>query len=249
MQWTFNPLVAIGIFLAFMFFGYAFGLFEGRGQGYKKRQKEESEEKKHQPVQEALPPASPPVPSDEIPILGVSMEPDGDLLLRLDGEEVDTSALSGEERKRLIGILTQMRPWLEGGQSPRTAAKPTVPPRPAAQPPRPQPAPVPEGRPAQAPTPSVAPKSPSPSSAKNEEEKPAGPRSIVQQIDEVLQTRLEGSPLDDKGIRLQESLEGGVVVWVGIQKYPTIEDVPDEQIKAAIRGAIAEWENKSTPGF
>ena len=37
-------LTLIGIALATMFFGYFFGLFEGRGQGYKKRKKEEGEE-------------------------------------------------------------------------------------------------------------------------------------------------------------------------------------------------------------
>jgi len=42
----FNLFIVIGIGLAAMFFGYFFGLFEGRGQGYKKRKKEEPEEKK-----------------------------------------------------------------------------------------------------------------------------------------------------------------------------------------------------------
>lgn len=51
------------------------------------------------------------------------------------------------------------------------------------------------------------------------------------------------------GIRLQESLQGGVQVYVGLQKYATIDDVPDEQIKSEIRAAIAEWEQKYTPGL
>ncbi len=42
----FNLFIVIGIGLAAMFFGYGFGLFEGRSQGYKKRKKEEPEEKK-----------------------------------------------------------------------------------------------------------------------------------------------------------------------------------------------------------
>jgi len=38
--------LAIGaIALVAMFFGYGFGLFEGRSQGYKKRKKEEATEK------------------------------------------------------------------------------------------------------------------------------------------------------------------------------------------------------------
>jgi hypothetical protein len=53
----------------------------------------------------------------------------------------------------------------------------------------------------------------------------------------------------EKGIRLQESPEGGVIVWVGMSKFQGVEDVPDEQIKAAIRAAISVWESKFTPGL
>ena len=53
----------------------------------------------------------------------------------------------------------------------------------------------------------------------------------------------------EKGIRLQESPEGGVLVWVGFNKYEGVENVPDDQIKAVIRAAITEWENKYTPGL
>jgi hypothetical protein len=60
---------------------------------------------------------------------------------------------------------------------------------------------------------------------------------------------MAGTPLMEKGIRLQESPEGGVIVWVGMNKFQGVEDVPDEQIKAAIRTAIAAWESKFTPGL
>ena len=73
--------------------------------------------------------------------------------------------------------------------------------------------------------------------------------SIVQQIDTVLQEHLATSPLAGRGIRLQESIQGGVEVYVGLQKFETVDDVPDAEIKAAIRSAIAEWEKKYTPGM
>lgn len=76
---------------------------------------------------------------------------------------------------------------------------------------------------------------------------PAG--SIVTQIDSVLQSRLAGTSLEDRGIFLAQSPEGGVMVYVGLTKYMGIEDVPDPEVKAAIRAAIAEWENKYTPGL
>jgi hypothetical protein len=233
-QWTLNPLVAIGIVIAVMFFGYFFGLFEGRGQGYKKRQKEEAEDKKLRPASEPLPPASPPAPSDEIPILDVSMAADGGLRLKMDGQRTDTDTLEPEQRKRLIAILTQMRPWLE-------APKPSQPPA------RPRPAPVSTPSLSSKPTPAPKPAAPPPE-ADSDAPAPA-PQSIVAQIDSVLQARLAGTPLAEKGIRLQESLEGGVLVWVGISKYEGIEEVPDEQIKTTIRAAIAEWEDKYTPGL
>ena len=55
-EWSLNPLVAIGIALGVMFFGYFFGLAEGNNKGYKKRQKEEGEERKLTPPVDPLPP-------------------------------------------------------------------------------------------------------------------------------------------------------------------------------------------------
>jgi hypothetical protein len=71
----------------------------------------------------------------------------------------------------------------------------------------------------------------------------------VAQIDSILQAQLAGTPLGERGIRLQESPEGGVIVWVGLNKYQGVDDVPDDQIKAAIRAAINTWEAKYTPGI
>lgn len=72
--------------------------------------------------------------------------------------------------------------------------------------------------------------------------------SIVSQIDSVLQTRLVGTPLEERGIFLTESPEGGVAVYVGLTRYHGIDEVPDPEIKAAIRAAIKEWEDSYTPG-
>jgi hypothetical protein len=71
----------------------------------------------------------------------------------------------------------------------------------------------------------------------------------VEQVDAILQAQMVGTPLFEKGIRLQESPEGGVLVWVGINKFEGVDGVPDDDIKAAIRAAIAVWENKYTPGL
>jgi hypothetical protein len=233
-------LTLIGIALATMFFGYFFGLFEGRGQGYKKRKKEEGEEFKS-----TLPAMQVPAPvvKDDPGILRLKEE-NFRMVLDLDGQRVNTDTLTSTQRKRLIGVLTLMRPWLEGPTSPG----PIQAPAPGMQEKveqaiQPEPAPVtrtslskgPAGKPAGA-------------GAIPDEEKPAPVLTIVGQIDTILQQRLAGSPLESKGIRLQESPEGGVWVWVGVKKFETVEDVPEAEIKAAIRLAIKEWEDKFTPG-
>lgn len=241
-QWSFAPLVAIAIFLGFMFFGYFFGLAEGNAKGYKKRQKEEAEEKKQKPAEP--PPVSSPLPADEAPLLDVSMTTGGELHLKLDGQSADTSALGVEQRKRLIAILTQMRPWLE---APKPTSQPSTA-QPRTTPPPSTPQPAPSTIPSPTPQPTAAPHPPAPTPG-DDDEKPTGPQSIVAQIDSILQARLAGTPLAGQGIRLQESLEGSVIVWVGVDKYEGVEDVPDEQIKTVLHAAIAEWENKFTPGI
>lgn len=237
LEWLQNPYVAIAVAVGAMFFGYFFGLFEGRGQGYKRRQAEEAENEALEPPVEPMPPASPSLPPDETSLMDVRKDKAGQLHLQLEGQRLEAATLNPEQRKRIIAVLTQIRPWLE---APASAPKPAQPQ--AVQPASARPAPLPEARPGQ-------PSKPAPPPAKEEDEAASAPTSIVAQIDSILQTQLVGTSIMDKGIRLLESPEGGVVVWVGMSKFEAIDDVPDEQIKAAIRRAIATWENKYTPGL
>jgi hypothetical protein len=239
LEWLQNPVIAIVLAIGAMFFGYFFGLMEGRGQGEKKRRTEESEKKETEPASEPLPPASPPAPPDEVPVLDVSMDNAGQLRLKLDGERIEAATLIPEQRKRMIAVLTQLRPLLET-------------PTPAPPPARPQPASSPKEASPSGTMPVSTPSSSlglAPLPAKANDEPVTAPQSIVEQIDSILQAQMVGTPLIEKGIRLQESPEGGVIVWVGINKYEGVAEVPDEQIQAAIRAAIAVWENKFTPGL
>jgi FtsZ-interacting cell division protein ZipA len=70
------------------------------------------------------------------------------------------------------------------------------------------------------------------------------PKSIVSQVDEILQERLAGTTLGDRGVFLQETPSGGMVVQVGMDKYEGVESVPDEEIRQAIRDAVSVWENQ-----
>lgn len=67
--------------------------------------------------------------------------------------------------------------------------------------------------------------------------------SIVAQIDEILQAKLEGIHLDDQGIRLVEGPEQGMVIEVGLNRYTEIDAVPDERVRQLIRLSVAEWES------
>ena len=86
LEWLQNPVVVIVLAIGAMFFGYFFGLFEGRGQGYKKRQAEEPDEYKgrQNKLSEPLPPATPLAYPDEEPVLDVSRDRSGQLRLKLD---------------------------------------------------------------------------------------------------------------------------------------------------------------------
>lgn len=218
---------------------YTIGFYEGRSNGYKRRKRDEEQEKLKNP--------STPVNVDDPGLLRIKSE-DGNLTLELDGARADTTALSPDQRKRLTELVMQMRPWVQDEAKPVTVQPTPLPPQPLDQT-QGQPASI---QPAPPPLPPISwkPASPSKESAGKKEERPAPPpTSIVGQIDLVLQEKLIGLPLADKGLSLTQSPEGGVIVNIGPLKYSGVDEVPDAEIKAFIRAAIAEWEKKYTPGL
>lgn len=251
------PLLAlIGIALAAMFFGYGFGLFEGRGQGYKRRQKEEASDPALRPVAPPAP-VPPPAPAPEparLPqpdnvLLKLDLDDQNQPCLAMDGQLVDTSQMSPQQRKRLIDLMVMMRPWIESGPVASAQAQAV-----------PAPEPPPAGMTAAAQRATVPPFDSQPvtrttgplklgTGPLTPPEPPAStPTTMVGQIDAILQTRLIGTPLATRGVRLVESAQGGAMVVVGLKRYAGVGDVPDPEVQAAIRAAIAEWENKYTPG-
>lgn len=231
-------LAIAGIVLAAMFFGYGFGLFEGRSQGYKKRKAEEEQQKKDQPLPEPVK-----VTVDDPGLLRIK-NVNGLLTLDLDGTRVDTALLSAQQRKRLIEMLNLMRPWLEGrSAAPASSMKTSSPPLAG------QPGPAPISPAPSIPRPTPPPDAPKASGSAKVERPASSGNSIVMQIDAILQARLAGTPLEERGVFLTQSPEGGVIVYVGLTRYTSVDEVPDAEVKAAIRAAIAEWENKYTPGL
>jgi hypothetical protein len=74
------------------------------------------------------------------------------------------------------------------------------------------------------------------------------PKSIAMQVDEILQRRLQEKGWQQRGIRLLELPNKGMVVMVGLNQYVTVEDVPDAEIQAVLRDSVREWETKMYGG-
>ncbi|HRQ23975.1 MAG TPA: hypothetical protein PLF42_11170 [Anaerolineales bacterium] len=225
---------AIGLIIG-LILGWVIGFFDSKNRADKKIQAaEKNAEIKIQEAENKIRMAQGQIASAP----QVSVQDDPGLLrlkhdhtLEMDGSPV-TGALTPDKKKRLIDLLTLIRPYLEGrvtGQTP-----PPTPPMPVSTS-RPVSSPKPVSRPS-VPEP-VQPVQPTLASAfsapKKKDEKIAAPLSIVGQIDSVLQARLVGTPLAGKGL----------------QKFASVDEVTDETVKAAIRAAIAEWEEKFTPGM
>jgi hypothetical protein len=70
------------------------------------------------------------------------------------------------------------------------------------------------------------------------------PKSIVQQIDEILQEKLIGTPYDGQKIYITEDPRKGVVVWVGSSMYEGVGAMPESDVKKLLRASVQEWEKR-----
>lgn len=220
-------LKQIGLWVLIWLVGYGLGLFEAWTKQKMRKQKEPD-------VIQA-----PPQLIEEDYAVAI-FEEDNALTLKMDGTKLSNrEGLSETQRKRLIGLVVGLRPWLEGSKTPVQQAAPKV----AAPAPAPAPAAVrTSATPLNPPTqPLIIERTP--------EEMEYASMTMVQQIDWLLQRRLSGHPLQPKRIRLQGALTGGVEFYVGMQRYQFIDEIEDPAIQKVIQEAIAEWEAKSTPGL
>jgi hypothetical protein len=73
-------------------------------------------------------------------------------------------------------------------------------------------------------------------------------KSIAMQINDILQTRITGTPFEARGITVNDGPDHGVVVIVDGEKYQGVKDVPDESVRNLIRSAVMEWEKLGKVG-
>ncbi len=180
-----------------------------------------------------LPESPPPEKSLALPgemeLLRAWQDKDGQTWLEMDGERLESKKdLNPEQKKKVLKMVMDLRPWLEVPPSPAPAAAP-------------QPAETPMRRSLYTPQPVRTEVKPT-----VELEKPkVNLNSIVAQIDDVLQKKLAGTSYETQKVHLLEGPGGEVMVQVGAQKFGGIGDVPSAEIQALIRQAVTEWEKSS----
>jgi hypothetical protein len=73
-------------------------------------------------------------------------------------------------------------------------------------------------------------------------EQPTRPLSMVEEINRILDRKLIETLGVNRGVRLAEGAGGTVRVYVGVDGYSSVDEVPDPEIRRFIREAVAEWE-------
>jgi hypothetical protein len=142
----------------------------------------------------------------------------GKLWLEMDGKRLDDKyALTPEQVHRLTTLLTDLKPWVEITAPPAVKAAPAG------------------AQPAKAAAPA----------AKEAPATPVGMKSIIEQINDVLQVKVASTVYKSRGIQIFEGAGGMVMVQDGLKKYEGIESVPDPEIQALIRQAVSDWEKNA----
>jgi hypothetical protein len=68
--------------------------------------------------------------------------------------------------------------------------------------------------------------------------------SVVDEVNDILQRKLHGSPMAGKGIHLMENHNKEIRFWVGLESYNDVSEIPDPDVRKLINDAVKEWEQK-----
>ncbi len=67
-------------------------------------------------------------------------------------------------------------------------------------------------------------------------------KNITEQIDEVLQARIAGTPLAERKLRMRTGRKGEALFDLDGESYPSVDEVPDMAVRETLRAAITTWE-------
>jgi hypothetical protein len=158
-----------------------------------------------------------------------------DIMVKLEGKEHEKSfSLDRKQRAQLHEIIIELNNWLEA--SPPLVTKETQTPPPELETPEES-----KSRPRFNPVTMLV------NALQADVQKSKLPtESFVEQIDEVLQDLLKEAANIKDPVRLMEWPGKGMVFMVGLEKYDSVDDIPDEGIKNIIRAAVKSWEEQQT---
>ena len=66
--------------------------------------------------------------------------------------------------------------------------------------------------------------------------------SVVEEVNDILQKKLIGSPMAGKGIHMMENHNNEIRFWVGLKSYDDVEEIPDPEVRRIIDESVKEWE-------
>ncbi len=66
--------------------------------------------------------------------------------------------------------------------------------------------------------------------------------SVVEEVNDILQKKLIGSPMAGKGIHMMENHNKEIRFWVGLNSYDHVEEIPDPEVRQIINLSVKEWE-------
>ena len=66
--------------------------------------------------------------------------------------------------------------------------------------------------------------------------------SVIDEVNDILQKKLHGSPLAGKGIHLMENHNKEIRFWVGLNSYNDVDEIPDSEVRQIIDDSVREWE-------
>ena len=169
----------------------------------------------------------------------------GNLLTEVDGKVYkEESELSKTQRSELKYTAMAWAGWVVGSED-VSKPKPEVNPvAVAAVPVIAQPAPLPPVPPPPVRAAAVDAKPEKGGDKKGKAEEPPRPKTMVEQIDEILAEQIKGTPLESRGLRILQN-DVGVTVWVGLDHYDGIDGVTDPEIKTAVAKAVETWEKQA----